>query len=150
MTQGGYLRTNWRKAAVLNTDALVGPFGNTSMFGGSIASAGASGMARPYPVVYYSYIINTQTSLFQLGAYSIMSAYFGESLALAMGSGHKIIPIGIMTRLLNATGSQANLWFSMCTSDDSIINFCCRCESDVSGASFSGSFQFAGFIVSTP
>jgi hypothetical protein len=148
---GGYLRTNWRQTQnVLNTDALVGQFGNTSMFGGSIASAGASGMARPYPMVFYSVKLDTANSLLQIGAYSIMSAYFGESLAAAMGEGHKIVPLAIMTKVLVGTGSMANIWFSLCTSDDSMINFCCRAESEVSGVSFSARFQFAGFIVSSP
>ena len=140
---GQYLRTNWRQTSnVLNTDALAAAFKNASIIG----SVGAD---RVYPLVFFSCSGTTSAGGNTVNAYSIMSAFFGSTVAQQVGEGFRILPIGLMHRMLVVSNSLGNLWFSMCTSDDSAINFVAR-DGSITGVSFSYDLVFAGFIISTP
>lgn len=140
---GGYLRTNWRNTqSVLNTEALAQGFQNASLIGSAGANYG-------YPLVYFSTSGTVAAGGLSVGAYSVLSAFFGSTVAQVMGSGHKILPIQLMHRMLVVSDSMGNMWFSISTSDTSVIMFYCR-DGSISDVSFSYDMQFAGFIVSTP
>lgn len=136
-----YLRTNWRQQQnILNLDALTRPF-NTYQ-----STPAANDV---YPLVFFSFSGTNAAGGKTVNAYSIMSAYFGSTRAQAVGTGFRILPIGLLHRMINVSDSLGNVWFSMCTSDDSAINFVCR-NGSISDCSFSYDIVMAGFIVSTP
>ena len=145
-TYGGYIRTNWRGSSqTLRTDALVGK----NMWHSAASIWGGNGFDRVYPLVWFS-VSGTATNAGKtVNAYSIMSAYFGSTIAQNVGEGYRILPIGIYPRLLVVSDSLGYLWFSMCTSDDSAITFVAGTGS-ITTCSFSYDIVMCGFIISAP
>lgn len=161
---GQYLRTNWRVTPeALQPQAIAGLVAKGSGQN-SIGLYSPNGDVIPNLVIFsWSADIGGDGALFiTINACSMLSAAFGGS-AVSMfpygtsGVGFKILPIGIMTRRIHAysdgaatSGSQGGLWFSICASDDSGVNFLSRCMGSISSASASFHAVITGFIVSTP
>lgn len=154
---GGYIRTSWRKSSEsLNPQAIVGYFGKQSSMSGS----GFQAFDIFTPLFMFSYwSVDMGTTGVTINAASAFCAAYGSAALSQLpngGSGYRYLPVGIQTKYFTtstgANGSQGGIWFSLCTSDDSAVTFCCWSPytTNVSFCSASYNIKVTAFIVSTP
>ena len=141
---GSYLRTNYR---------ITGKELDITAIGGGVplsSWAGGAGTRREFGGLVMG-SVNAVDSVFSLPATQVMASFYGATIASAMNSGYKFVPIGFQIRYVVGSVTAphpAGIWATL---DDSAAMVLIG-GSDVSQvtSSISAHFIYAGFIVSGP